>query len=87
MFEYMAAGIPIIASDFKFYRELLKGYDTAFFVDPLNPDAIADAVVSLLNNDKKANKMGENAKKAVLERFNWTEEENKLLKIYRGLLR
>lgn len=87
MFEYMAAGIPIIASDFKLYHELLQGCDCALFVDPLNPDAIADAVISLLNNDKKANEMGENAKQAILERFNWTEEENKLLKIYRGLLR
>ena len=87
MFEYMAAGIPIIASDFKLYRELLKGYDCALFVDPLNSDAIAEAVVSLLEDDNRAYLMGESGKKAVLEKFNWTEEETKLLNLYKGLLK
>jgi len=87
MFEYMAAGIPIIASDFKLYQELLNGYDCALFVDPLNPEAIAEAVVRLLEDENKAQLMGESGKKAVLENFNWTEEEIKLINIYRGLLK
>ena len=50
MFEYMSAGIPFIASDFPFWRKLLNGYDCCIFVDPLNPQLIADAIDYLILN-------------------------------------
>ena len=87
MFEYMAAGIPVIASDFEIYHELLKGYDCALFVDPLNPEAIADAITYLLFNDAIASKMGEVGRVAVVEKFNWYIQEKKLLSLYKELLR
>jgi len=87
LFEYMAAGIPVIASDFKFYRELLKGCDCALFVDPLNPDAIANAITELLEDEKKAYEMGRQGQKAIIERFNWSTEEKKLLQMYNRLVK
>jgi len=86
MFEYMAAGMPIISSDFPFYKELLKGYDCAVFVDPLNPKEIALASKELLADEDRAEKMGQIGKQAVIERFNWSQEEKKLLELYEDLL-
>ncbi len=86
MFEYMAAGIPVIASDFPLYRELLAAYPCALFVDPLDPQAIAEATTELLDNQKAAEKMGEVGKEAAMSTFNWTHEEQKLLQLYRALL-
>lgn len=86
MFEYMAAGIPVIASDFPFYRELLRGYDCAIFVDPLDPQAIAMASQELIKDESRAEKMGQIGKQAVIDRFNWSHEEKKLFKLYKDLL-
>jgi len=87
MFEYMAAGIPVIASNFKIYHELLKGYDCAVFVDPLNSKEIAEAINYVLTEDDKACKMGRIGREAVLEKFNWQVEEQKLMFLYKELLR
>jgi len=85
MFEYMAAGVPVICSDFPFWRELLHGIDCAVFVDPYNPKEIAEKVDFLLNDSSTAQRMGKEGQKAVLNKFNWDNECKKLLALYREL--
>ena len=87
MFEYMVAGIAVIASDFKYWRELIENENCALFVDPLNPKEISKAIQKLINNKKLANEMGLRGRKAVLERFNWGNEEEKLLRLYKKILK
>jgi glycosyltransferase involved in cell wall biosynthesis len=86
MFEYMAAGIPVIASDFPLWREIIAGSDCGLLVDPLNPQAIADAIDYLALNPKEAERLGKNGRKAVLEKYNWSNEEKKLLTFYESIL-
>ena len=85
IFEYMAAGLPVIASDFPYWRSLIEKYQCAVFVDPENPDAIAGAINYLLSHDEEAKAMGERGRKAVENEFNWEMEEKKLLDIYSSL--
>jgi glycosyltransferase involved in cell wall biosynthesis len=85
MFEYMAAGIPVIASGFPLWRSIIEEGKCGICVDPLDPGAIAGAITWLLENDKEAREMGENGRKLVLERYNWKAEEKKLLKLYEEL--
>lgn len=86
MFEYMSAGIPVIASNFPLWREIIEGNKCGLCVDPLNPDEIAAAIDYLVSNPDKAQKMGKNGRKAVLSFYNWSNEEEKLLKLYARLL-
>jgi glycosyltransferase involved in cell wall biosynthesis len=86
MFEYMAAGIPVIASDFPLWREIIAGNDCGLLVDPLNSQAIADAIDYLIQNPKEAERLGGNGRKAVLEKYNWPIEEKKLLSFYSMIL-
>jgi glycosyltransferase involved in cell wall biosynthesis len=86
MFEYMAAGIPVVASDFSLWREIVESAGSGLLVDPLDPRAIADAVRYLLDNPKEAEEMGRNGRRAVEERYNWGSEERKLLNLYEELL-
>jgi glycosyltransferase involved in cell wall biosynthesis len=82
MFEYMAAGIPVIASDFPLWRSIVEGADCGICVDPLEVGAIADAIDGLLADPIRAARMGQNGRRAVQDRFNWGIEEKKLLEFY-----
>lgn len=86
MFEYMSAGIPVIASDFPLWREIIAGNDCGLLVDPLNPTEIAEAIDTLISNPDMAQRMGENGRRAVEERYNWGIEEQKLLAFYERIL-
>jgi len=85
MFEYMAAGIPVIASDFPLWKEILEGARCGVCVDPLDPDQIADAIRWIVDHPEQAEQMGKNGRKAIIERYNWKREEDTLLGLYRGL--
>jgi len=86
MFEYMAAGIPVIASNFPLWREIIEGNDCGLCVDPLEPKAIAGAIDDLVKNPDLARRMGENGRQAVLNKYNWPYEEQKLLDFYAHLI-
>ncbi|WP_423920295.1 glycosyltransferase [Frigoribacterium sp. 2-23] len=86
LFEYMAAGLAIIVSDFPLWRELLSGHDNVTFVDPLDPHAIADAVARYDRDSELLDRHGRNGRRAALEVFNWCTEEKTLLGLYADLL-
>jgi glycosyltransferase involved in cell wall biosynthesis len=86
MFEYMAAGLPIIASDFPRWRQIIDGCGCGLLVDPLDPRAIADAMRWTLENPHEASAMGERGREAVQRGYNWDVEAVKLMDLYRDLL-
>lgn len=87
MFEYMSAGIPVIASNFSLWREIIEGNACGLCVDPLDSAAIASAIDDLVTNSDKARRMGENGRRAVMSQYNWPVEEKKLLSFYSLLLK
>jgi len=86
MFEYIAAGLPIIASDFPYWRSLLGEYDCALWVDPQNPREIAEAIDYCIQNPKEAQRMGANGRMAVIDRLNWLHQGSCLIRVYALLL-
>lgn len=87
MFEYMAAGLPIIASNFPLWKEIVEGNNCGICVNPLDPKEIADAIEYIMAHPKEAEQMGQNGKKAVLEKYNWGVEEKKLFEVYEELIK
>jgi len=86
IYEYMNAQLPIIASNFPLWIEVIEKNKCGICVDPLKPKEIAKAIEYLIEHPDEAKKMGENGRRAVLEKYNWENESKKLLEIYKKLL-
>jgi glycosyltransferase involved in cell wall biosynthesis len=85
-FEYMAAGLPIVASGFPVWRQLIEGERVGICVDPEDPAAAAAAVLWLHEHPDEARAMGERGRKAVALTFNWASQAERLVALYRSLL-
>lgn len=85
MFEYMAAGIPVIASNFPFWRTIIEAEACGICVDPLRPAEIAAAVDYIVAHPGMARQMGANGRRAVTEKFNWGNESQKMMDFYEAL--
>lgn len=85
MFEYMAAGLPVIASDFALWEDIINENSCGLCVDPLDPNSISEAIDYLINNPREAEIMGRNGQKAIQKKYNWAIEEQKYLKFYGAL--
>ena len=86
LFEYMAAGLPVIASSFPLWKKLVEGNHCGLTVDPLDPEAISGAIQYLLEHPEAAQQMGESGRRAVEEVFSWSKEGEKLVRFYNSLL-
>lgn len=86
LFEYMACGLAVIASDFPNLRELVEGTQCGICVNPTSPKEISTAIRLLHENPQVRAEMGQNGRKAILKKYNWEKESEKLLEIYRVLL-
>lgn len=86
LFEYMAAGIPVISSNFPVYRGIVEVYNCGICVDPLDVDAICDAIDRIRNNRAYSDELRNNGHKAVIEKFNWNTQAEKLLKCYGSIV-
>jgi glycosyltransferase involved in cell wall biosynthesis len=86
LFEYMAAGLPVIASNFPLWRGIIESAGCGICVDPRNPLEIAAAIRYLYEHPQERRAMGERGCRAVRERFNWEAEGEKLISVYQQLL-
>lgn len=81
-FEYMAAGLPILCSDFAVWQRLVVDNGVGLTVDPECPEAIAEAIHWLREHPKERQQMGERGRRLVAEKFNWASQEKILVQIY-----
>ncbi|MBN2030811.1 glycosyltransferase family 4 protein [bacterium] len=86
MFEYMLFKKPVVVSNFPLWESIVKKTKCGVVVDPLSPQVIADAIIGVYQNPKRMKEMGENGYRAVLNQYNWENEEKKLIACYRQLI-
>lgn len=82
LFEYMAAGLPVIASDFPLNRQLVTGHSCGVLVNPHSHEEIAAAAIRLLTDPTSARRHGIAGRNAVVNEFSWDNEQRKLLALY-----
>jgi len=85
LFEYMAAGVPVVISDFSEIGKVVRETGCGILVDPTDPEAVARAIVRLLSHPEEARRMGKRGRKAVEERYCWERMEEKLARVYNSV--
>jgi glycosyltransferase involved in cell wall biosynthesis len=86
MFEYMSAGLPVVASNFPLWRDIVEGPGCGLCVDPLDVVAIASALQRVVDDEALAADMGRRGLQAVQTNYNWQVAERRLLSLYRELI-
>jgi glycosyltransferase involved in cell wall biosynthesis len=85
MFEYLAAGCAVLASDFPLYRSLLQKGNCGVFVDPQNEADIAQALIDLTEQPETTLQMGKSARSLFEAEYSWDKEALKLREFYLSL--
>lgn len=80
LFEYMAAGGTIVASDLPALREVLRHSENAWLVEPGNSVALAAEIGKLLSNPELANQLGQQAQQDV-QRYTWSDRAQHILNL------
>jgi glycosyltransferase involved in cell wall biosynthesis len=86
LFEYMSAGLPVIASGFPLWRKIIESHNCGICVDPLSSDELAEAINWIATHPEEARQMGENGRGAVRTIYNWEAESRKLIGLYETIL-
>ncbi len=81
LFEYIIAGIAVIGSDSPEIGRIVKETGVGEVADPADPESLAMAARLILSDLEKYKA----ATKPAAEKYNWGNEEQKLLELYRGL--
>jgi len=85
-FEFMAFGLPIIASDFPAWRRFICGQGIGLCVDPENPEAVKEAIEWIRNNPSEAGKMGLRGSELIRRNYNWESQAKSLIALYRSCI-
>jgi glycosyltransferase involved in cell wall biosynthesis len=79
LFEYMAMGKAIIASNLNQIGEILDHEKTALLIEPNDEKILAEAINSLINNQNLQETLGINARNEVLKNYTWDKHVEKIL--------
>jgi glycosyltransferase involved in cell wall biosynthesis len=85
LFEYMAAALPVVASNLPRMKEIVEEVGCGLVVDPLKPEEIAEAIRWLLDHPSEAEAMGMRGREAVLRIYNWHIQAGRMLALYRRI--
>lgn len=85
LFGYMAVGLPCIVFDTDTNREILG--DTGIYAEYNNIESFIEKLVYLLENKNEAKKIGELARKRVLDQFTWDNTFSNFIQIYKDLIK
>ncbi|MEM2057657.1 MAG: glycosyltransferase family 4 protein [Thermoproteota archaeon] len=84
--EAMAAGKPVVVQRIAPLTEIVINEETGFCVEPESPEALADAIVWLLQHPEEAKRMGQKGIERVYNAFSGERMAQETLSLYRHLL-
>jgi glycosyltransferase involved in cell wall biosynthesis len=85
LFDYMEAGLPVIAPAYPEIARVVEGAACGLLINPAEPQEIADALLHLVHHPEEARAMGNRGRLAVEATYNWEAEAMKLQQLYEGI--
>lgn len=82
LYEYMAANLPIIASDFPLWISLVETHQCGYTASPSDYNRIVELIEQLRKEKKLVIQLGKKGRKSFEENYNWENEEIKLIRFY-----
>src|SRR3989344_9134034 len=82
--EAMAAGLPIVSTNVGGILEMITNSATGVLVEPKDPQAMADAITSLLSDQIQVDRLGRQAQQAVREKFSLERMIKETTKVYQS---
>lgn len=82
LFEAMACGLPVVATAVGGTPEIINNLRNGVLVPPMNPEAMAEALLKLLEKVELGICIGEEAKRSIRNRFTWEENVRRLAEVY-----
>lgn len=85
IFDAMEAGLPVLLADVPLYRELTNKYKCGLCVNPNDVQSIKSAISYLITHKQEAYEMGQNGRKAVLDKYCWDVQSVDYLRIIESI--
>jgi glycosyltransferase involved in cell wall biosynthesis len=85
LFEYVAAGLPVVAADLPETARLVRGHGIGWCADPADPASVATALSAALDRQDDEG-LRERLRQAASE-LSWEREKQRLLQVYEELAR
>jgi glycosyltransferase involved in cell wall biosynthesis len=84
--EALSCGVPIVTTNRPAMNEVFTDNKDALMVRPKDPERLADAIMSLLTDKHLANKIADNGRKLVEEKYSTEIRAKKLIQLFRTVL-
>jgi glycosyltransferase involved in cell wall biosynthesis len=81
LYEYLAAGVPVIGADLPTIRNVLQKHDCGEVVDPCSVHSIAEGILRLAQDPSRRRACSQNARRAFESVYNWEAQETGLLRV------
>jgi glycosyltransferase involved in cell wall biosynthesis len=85
LIEAMACAKPVISSNLGGPSEIIEDGKNGFLIPPAKPEAIAERILTILEDEYTRRKMGENARKTAVEKYSWEKVSQKYHYLYKSL--
>jgi glycosyltransferase involved in cell wall biosynthesis len=86
IFEYMAAGLPVVSSDLPSQRQIIEESEGGLLAQPEDAQSFVRAILTLVADREQARRLGQNGQRALLTSYSWESQMPKLLDFYEGIL-
>jgi O-antigen/teichoic acid export membrane protein/glycosyltransferase involved in cell wall biosynthesis len=86
LFEYLIAGLPVLATPLDAVAEILQHYDVGQIVSSLSPADIGATIEGMLTESISLERMHHNALAAAQKELCWEQERFQLIQLYRNIM-
>lgn len=85
LYEYLAMGLPIIATHFPQWVRFIEQQELGYCVDPINVEQVVKVLSRLTEDEQACTQMGIKGRALVCEQFSWQRESGQLIALYQQL--